>query len=67
MGKYSFTRDRKSLVEAERKLPVVRSYDVLVAGAGSAGVAAAVTAGRLGAKALLIDKNSYLGGTTTGD
>ena len=32
--------------------PVAGAYDIIVAGAGPAGVAAAVTAGRLGAKVL---------------
>jgi len=38
------------------------TYDVLVAGGGMAGIAAAVAAGRAGAKALLIDKAGWLGG-----
>ncbi len=41
------------------------SYDVIVVGGGTAGCAAAYTAGRLGLKTLLIEKNSYLGGTIT--
>jgi len=38
------------------------SYDVIVAGGGSAGVAAAVAAARLGARTLLIERNGLLGG-----
>ena len=37
-------------------------YDVLVAGGGSAGLAAAVSAARLGARTLLIERNGLLGG-----
>ncbi len=39
--------------------------DVLVVGGGTAGVIAAVQAGRAGAKTLLLERNSQLGGTTT--
>ncbi len=45
--------------------PVVGSYDIIVAGAGPAGVAAAVTAGRLGAKVLLVDQSHAVGGIAT--
>jgi len=37
-------------------------YDVLVAGGGMAGIAAAIAAGRAGARTLLIDKAGWLGG-----
>lgn len=43
----------------------VRPYDVIVVGGGAAGVAAAVQAGRAGAKTLLVEKTAMLGGTTT--
>ena len=39
--------------------------DVLVVGGGSAGHVAAIQAGRLGAKTVLLERNSQLGGTTT--
>jgi len=39
--------------------------DVLVVGGGTAGVVAAVQAGRMGAKTLLVERNSQLGGTMT--
>ena len=39
--------------------------DVLVVGGGTAGVFAAIAAARTGAKILIIDKNSILGGTMT--
>ena len=40
-------------------------YDVVVAGGGSAGVAAAVSAARLGAKVALVEKAGFLGGAST--
>lgn len=41
------------------------SYDVVVIGGGTAGVAAAIQAGRAGAKTLLVEKAGMLGGTVT--
>lgn len=49
--------------EAEIKL--TDSCDVLVVGGGMAGFAAAVCAARQGAKVILAEENSYLGGTAT--
>ena len=40
-------------------------YDVIVAGGGTAGCAFAYTAGKLGLKTLIIEQNSYLGGSIT--
>ena len=39
-----------------------KQYDVIVIGGGTAGVIAAIAAARNGAKTLIIEKNSYLGG-----
>lgn len=41
------------------------TYDVVVVGGGTAGVIAAVQAGRAGADTLLVEKNAMLGGTVT--
>ena len=41
------------------------NYDLIVVGGGTAGCAAAYTAGKLGLKTLLIEKNIHLGGTIT--
>lgn len=43
----------------------METFDVLVAGAGTAGCVSATQAGRLGAKTLLIEKNGMPGGTMT--
>jgi len=40
-------------------------YDIIVAGGGTSGVAAAISAARQGCKVLIIEKNSFLGGTAT--
>ena len=48
--------------EPVKKLPV-RRFDVVVAGAGTAGVFAALAAARQGAKTLLIERKGYPGGT----
>lgn len=41
-------------------------YDVIIVGGGTAGCAAAYTAGKLGLNTLLVEKNTFLGGTITG-
>ncbi len=55
----------KFYTEPARELPVEGEYDVIVAGSGPAGASAAVTAGRLGAKVLLIEWNNSVGGIST--
>ncbi len=40
-------------------------YDLIVVGAGSAGSSAAISAARLGARTLLVDRMAFLGGTST--
>ncbi|PWJ43814.1 FAD-dependent oxidoreductase [Sediminitomix flava] len=48
------------MTEIEKK-----SYDVVVAGAGIAGIGAAVKAGRMGVKTLLIERYGFVGGMST--
>jgi hypothetical protein len=44
---------------------VLNRYDVIVVGGGTAGCAAAYTAGKLGLKTLLVEKSIHLGGSIT--
>jgi hypothetical protein len=53
------------IVEPERKLPVTYEPDILVVGAGPAGIGAAVAAARNGAKVLLVERYGFLGGNLT--
>jgi hypothetical protein len=50
--------------EPSRDLPV-RTFDVVVAGGGTAGVVAALAAARQGARTMLIERKGYTGGTVT--
>lgn len=45
--------------------PAVQSYDVVVCGAGPAGVAAAIAAARAGASTLLLERYGFVGGMAT--
>ncbi|MFC1718788.1 FAD-dependent oxidoreductase [Candidatus Poribacteria bacterium] len=56
--------DRNIYAEPARAVSVLCEYDVVVAGGGPAGCAAAIYAARHGAKTLLIEKEGYLGGAT---
>lgn len=51
-------------IEKSRELEVLCSYDVVVVGGGAAGCAAAVSAARMGAKTLIVEKDGFLGGAT---
>ena len=73
----NFTREevRRSPVRLEangwlkrpaREIPVIAESDVVVLGGGPAGVAAAVSAARMGVKVILLERYTYLGGLWTG-
>ena len=49
----------------EREIPVVDGYDLVVAGGGPAGAAAAISAARLGGKVLLVEATGCMGGMGT--
>jgi len=53
------------IIEAQHEVSVVEDADVLVCGAGPAGVCAAISAARNGAKTCLIESSGCLGGTWT--
>ena len=55
----------RSIPELSRELPVCDEVDVLVCGGGPAGFAAAVSAGRLGARTMVIEQMNCLGGIAT--
>ena len=52
-------------INYRREIKTEEGYDVVVAGGGPAGTAAAVSAARLGAKVLLVEAFGCLGGTAT--
>jgi len=56
----------RTVVEPQREIPVASDVDVVVAGGGPAGVAAAIAAARQGARTLLVERYGYLGGMMTG-
>ena len=56
----------RTIREPARDVPVVADVDVVVAGGGPSGFAAAVAAARRGAETLLIEGSGFLGGMFTG-
>jgi hypothetical protein len=65
-GQAKRARPSKTVIEPERKVPVLAETDVLVVGGGPAGTAAAIAAARLGADVLLVERYNHLGGLSTG-
>jgi hypothetical protein len=58
--------DLGTVSEPARTVPVFTETDVLVVGGGPAGVTAAVSAARLGARVVLAERYNHLGGLSTG-
>lgn len=54
------------VIDPQRVLPAVHETDVLVTGAGPAGVCAAVAAARAGVKVTLVERYGHFGGLWTG-
>lgn len=59
------TNSQTTLLEPARHLPVHGEFDVVVIGGGPAGLAAAASASRRGAKTLLVESYGFLGGMGT--
>lgn len=59
-------RVRNIVEEPSREIPVLDEVDVLVAGGGPAGIAAALASARAGARTMLVERYGYLGGMITG-
>lgn len=57
--------DVRTIETPAQTLPVSGEYDVAVAGAGPAGMAAAVAAAREGARTVIVDPEAFPGGTAT--
>ena len=55
-----------SILVPEERVPVAAECDVVVVGGGSAGMAAAITAARLGLRTALLEEMPFLGGMSTG-
>lgn len=51
--------------ESARQTPVIAQTDVLVIGGGPAGLTAAIAAGRLGARTMIVERYGSLGGVLT--
>ena len=60
-----YTVSNNIVTEPARDLPILDSADVVVAGGGAAGFAAAVASARAGAKTILLEDKSFLGGVAT--
>lgn len=56
---------QKKIITKNKIMELKNRYDVIVAGAGIAGISAAIKAGRLGSSVLLIERYGFVGGMST--
>ena len=61
----SLSVEKNKLLTANEEIEIIGEYDVVVVGGGMAGVGAAVAAGKMGAKVMLVENTSALGGIAT--
>jgi hypothetical protein len=54
------------ITEKSKRIPIADEVDVLVVGGGTAGAVAAIAAGRMKVKTLIIEQFGFLGGSQTG-
>ncbi len=66
IGGRKLERYERNITEPAREVPVIAEVDVVVVGAGPAGLGAAIAAARHGAKVLLMERYGYVGGMATG-
>jgi len=59
------TTDNETIEMDLNKLPLLGEYDVVIAGGGTAGAPAGIASGRAGAKTLILEYTSSLGGVST--
>ncbi|HWU38994.1 MAG TPA: FAD-dependent oxidoreductase, partial [Candidatus Acidoferrum sp.] len=65
MSMYRVNVGEQTVTEPQREIPVAYRTQVLVIGGGTAGTAAALSAARIGAQTLLIERGGFVGGTGT--
>src|SRR5690606_34939230 len=61
----SISKNETTFKEPARQIPFAGEYDVIVCGGGPAGIAAAISSARSGAKTLLLELGGCLGGVWT--
>jgi len=59
------TIDYETIHEPSESIEIADDVDVIVVGGGTAGVPAAIAAARQGASVILLEANSFLGGSAT--
>lgn len=64
-SEYVINRDLSEVVQNKVKSQLAGDFDVIIAGGGVAGFAAAISASRAGVKTCLIEKSQVIGGTAT--